>query len=1622
MLGLNIWQRDFEYWFDARIGGSKANGLLKFASFRARIIAVILFSLFFSFIVFSPCQAEKNVELVPSASDSSTLTVTKVVGTIRSVNVINIVDTSGSMTLEWDGTTRIAATQNALVTFNNLLHPDVGDRVGLVNFGGKVTTGEPYTLSEECPPITQTQYEWAEERSPLTDDINAVNEIINSFELNLMSRTPLAHAIHLGNLAVLGNGSTADGSPVLIIASDGVPNIRFDGTRTNSNSSSWNEELGEFDPTHCNYDAEMDAIERANAAKAAGIEIFTIAFGSTEGEPLLRHVASMPTESHFFIAAEAGDLENIYQRIREITDPNAFATPSDTITYSIKCENTGAISATNIVLTDTIPDYTDFVTATYLISGTSPCTLTGNVVTCSLGTLPTDSEVILNFVVRVTDVLPAGIDGIINEIYGIRSDNALGGMGRPVTLPVISNPDLYVSKVDSLSGAARPGEYITYTLTYTNQGNANATGVIITDHLPSHTSFISASVPYSEEKDLVELYIGEVAGGGVTGSLELLLKLDIDIPVTFTQIGNIDYEIDSTAGHGRAGEPVYTAIEQYQPNLQVKKVSDRVSLERGEEIEFTIYYTNAGDGFVTGVVLTDTLPDALIFDANSTWQLTDTSQIGVYEVGRLAPGGYGAVTLKARVAMTATNGEYTNRVTISDDGARGEDIEPLDNSAEVTMTVNVPTPTPSPSATPTPSPTSSDTPTPSTTPSPTQTPTPSPTETYMTPTGTPVTATPSDTPTSTSTPTITPTPTDTATPTLTPLPRTTGIASYNGVEMSDTTIFLPRVQRQVDDWYSTIYIQNASDETTAITMTYYLASGKKTLAYTDTITSPYTTREYALVDLPELGTTFDGAVIVQASQPIGAVVYDRHYAVNSDSWTAYTGITSRQIGKRIAIGDILNDKDGWNTYLVIQNTANTATDVTLTPSKGDNWGITIPAYGTYEYNAAISSNLSTEFDGWFTLSANKPIAAVARNVKDEGNDSTFAVRSVENILVNSPSFAVEQTKLRSPEARGVAPQEETHVKLENAYIRVDVDNDGQFVIGTTGGDPTIPNNDDYRGLLHGYSYGYSDIWSSFATLRVQLGEVYRDYTLEDEPAIGGSGLSPIIRSFKDDGNIETWWRTEENVQVIQRLSLAFNPYSGYTDTVKIAYEITNHQEQYQYVGIRCMLDVKVGENDAAPYFIPGMGSRVITSETEFRINEIPTYWKAFESQDYAGDSLKGQGILVGAEATKPDRFIIARLSEIIDSAWNYTVSPNSPIDDSATAIYWSPVELAPSQTITFTTYYGLAGRGGGSAWIDAPTTVECDNLTFDLDLWINNTTDFSFTNPIATINLPAGLSTAELTKTLENVPPGGTVSTRWQVAVDGGWRGQLPYTVTIDFDGSTEPLVANSWVIGPGCWTIYALPHTRKNWQDGQQDANSAVWSIANLGIASSEVRWSLHDRLGVTKYAATNTVILHDVTTIDLGEFPIEDIEDDLIGSAYLESLQPLLVVARWAESANYRGVTTATKEAYLPLLSNREGLYSAIHIQNLGTRSVDVEVQYYDYQGELTSTREQIAAQGNLVFGSVGTLAMPNDFVGSARVVADQPVAVAVDLSHYRLESSPLAYRIYLPLILKPAPDIPT
>lgn len=166
--------------------------------------------------------------------------------------------------------------------------------------------------------------------------------------------------------------------------------------------------------------------------------------------------------------------------------------------------------------------------------------------------------------------------------------------------------------------------------------------------------------------------------------------------------------------------------------------------------------------------------------------------------------------------------------------------------------------------------------------------------------------------------------------------------------------------------------------------------------------------------------------------------------------------------------------------------------------------------------------------------------------------------------------------------------------ITNSMIRADIAPNGTWVLGTTGGDPDAASDDD-KSLLYGFVPGSgSQIGSSFSTVRIEGPRGITD-AIHTDPAPQAQAGNRATTAWR--------WDNPYRVAVTQTLQVRANPFSGRMDMVGIQYAMENRDSVALNVGVRALLDIQIGIEDGAPYFIPGLGT--VATERDFRGADVP---------------------------------------------------------------------------------------------------------------------------------------------------------------------------------------------------------------------------------------------------------------------------------------------------------------------------------------------------------------------------------------------------------------------------------
>ena len=322
-----------------------------------------------------------------------------------------------------------------------------------------------------------------------------------------------------------------------------------------------------------------------------------------------------------------------------------------------------------------------------------PATLPHPSATTQLLGLPLGASTIYTpaVVVRLTSgtgrIVYLGWDWFDAVPNGVQDGGWVEVLDRAVDEVGCRGADLALTKSDSVDPVFA-GNPLTYTLTVTNNGPADATGVTITDTLPGGVSFVSASAGCSEAAGVVTCSIGNLANGA---SAMVTINVTVSNSAVGTLVNNADASADQDDPSSNATAENTTVMASAV--LTVDKTGDPAAVA-GQPLDYLITLTNTGPSDAAGIAVSDVFPPQLTgvvwaclpsgsatCAANGTGNLSDTVSI---------PAGDQVVySIDTNVLPSATGSSITNTVNVTNPiGANVSDshITPLSQQATLSVT------------------------------------------------------------------------------------------------------------------------------------------------------------------------------------------------------------------------------------------------------------------------------------------------------------------------------------------------------------------------------------------------------------------------------------------------------------------------------------------------------------------------------------------------------------------------------------------------------------------------------------------------------------------------------------------------------------------------------------------------------------------------------------------------------------------------------------------------------------------------------------------------------------------------------------------------------------------------
>ncbi|MEM7584672.1 MAG: DUF11 domain-containing protein [Acidobacteriota bacterium] len=334
-----------------------------------------------------------------------------------------------------------------------------------------------------------------------------------------------------------------------------------------------------------------------------------------------------------------------------ITIAGATGTAGSNLTFNVTVTNNGPNDAVNVVVSDTLPSGTTFVS-------TSGCAEDPNgSTTCSLGTIAASSSDSYD----LTVALDADLTGSIMTSVSVTSDtdeDTPGDETDTETTSIGVSADLRVSKTDSVDPVVA-GENLTYTVTVNNDGPSEATNVVVTDTLPSGVTLVSTS-GCLEPTAVPTCTLGTIPSGG-SGQYTITVTVDADASGTLTNqasVASSTPDPDSSDDSTSEDTTVSTSAD-----LRISKTDSVDPVVAGENLTYTVTVNNDGPSDATSVVVTDTLPAGVTLVSTSGCS-EDPTAVPTCTLGTIASGGSAQYTITVSVDADAS-GTLTNQASVT---------------------------------------------------------------------------------------------------------------------------------------------------------------------------------------------------------------------------------------------------------------------------------------------------------------------------------------------------------------------------------------------------------------------------------------------------------------------------------------------------------------------------------------------------------------------------------------------------------------------------------------------------------------------------------------------------------------------------------------------------------------------------------------------------------------------------------------------------------------------------------------------------------------------------------------------------------------------------------------------
>ena len=311
---------------------------------------------------------------------------------------------------------------------------------------------------------------------------------------------------------------------------------------------------------------------------------------------------------------------------------NKYPNFGDSIDYTITVNNIGKADAKHVVVVDRLDNGLKYVSSSH-----------NGVYDEASHTVTWVVDIAAGSSLDLTVTAFAEEYGVLTNIVSVGDKNASVDVNVPEIIPNktadIENPNF--------------GDNVTYTVTVTNDGNADAKAVVVRDVLGKDLKFVSATGTYTFDE--------------ATNTITWTVDVDAGKTETFTVVATV-------INYGNVTNSLVVGNKTFNKNVTVPEITPDKTVDNenpnfGDNLTYTVTVKNEGNGNATDVIIVDALGKGLEY-VSSTGNYDNKTNIITWKVD-LASGETKTFTVVAKIVgytdviNEVTVGNKTAAVTVN---------------------------------------------------------------------------------------------------------------------------------------------------------------------------------------------------------------------------------------------------------------------------------------------------------------------------------------------------------------------------------------------------------------------------------------------------------------------------------------------------------------------------------------------------------------------------------------------------------------------------------------------------------------------------------------------------------------------------------------------------------------------------------------------------------------------------------------------------------------------------------------------------------------------------------------------------------------------------------------------